>query len=167
MTTIQRYAIVLRDFLRNPFLLFIRVYWGYQFIQTGWGKLQHLDKTTEFFMNLGIPFPHVNAVAVGLTELIGGALLALGAGFGVASVPLVVILAMAYLTDDHEALASIFSDPDKFVAATPFPFLFANIVVMLWGTGDWSVDGLIGFVSRIRSRRTGARAEAPDVHAVA
>ena len=30
---------------------------------------------------------------------------------------------VAYVTADYEALMSIFSDPDKFVAAAPFPFL--------------------------------------------
>ena len=28
--------------LRSPLLLAIRLYWGFQFAQTGWGKLQHL-----------------------------------------------------------------------------------------------------------------------------
>ncbi len=37
------------DYLRSPFLLAVRLYWGWQLIQSGWGKLHHLDKVTEYF----------------------------------------------------------------------------------------------------------------------
>ena len=32
------------DRLQSPLLLAIRLYWGWQFVQDGWGKLTHLDK---------------------------------------------------------------------------------------------------------------------------
>src|ERR1700744_705982 len=47
--------------LQAPFLLAVRLYWGWQFAQTGWGKLHNLARITEFFRSLGIPFPAFNA----------------------------------------------------------------------------------------------------------
>jgi putative oxidoreductase len=47
--------------LESPFLLAVRLYWGWQFIRTGWGHLTHLDKVTAYFGELGIPFPGLNA----------------------------------------------------------------------------------------------------------
>ncbi len=35
--------------LRSPFLLAIRLYWGWQFFQTGWGKLQNIPRSRSFF----------------------------------------------------------------------------------------------------------------------
>ena len=61
--------------LQSPFLLAIRLYWGWQFAQTGWGKLNHLAKITGFFANLGIPFPVFNAHFVSGLEFFGGLLL--------------------------------------------------------------------------------------------
>ena len=37
------------SFLPDPLLLAMRLYWGWQFFETGKGKLMNLDKTTEFF----------------------------------------------------------------------------------------------------------------------
>ena len=41
--------------LQSPFLLLVRLYWGFQMTQTGWGKLHNLAKVAEFFTSLGIP----------------------------------------------------------------------------------------------------------------
>lgn len=37
------------DQLQSPFLLAVRLYWGWQLIQSGWGKLHNLPKVTDFF----------------------------------------------------------------------------------------------------------------------
>ena len=60
---------------RSPFLLFVRLYWGLQFMQTGWGKLHNLAHVAQFFASLGIPAPGANAVFVGCVEFFGGVLL--------------------------------------------------------------------------------------------
>lgn len=146
----QRYISILSIF-QHPLLLLIRLYWGYDFFQTGLGKLNNLERTTEFFMSLNIPFPSMNAIAAGSTELICGILLILGLGSRYVTVPLIVILCAAYATDDREALMNIFSDPESFVAATPFNHLLASLIILLFGAGAWSVDG---FFDRIRKNRT-------------
>ncbi len=38
---------------QSPFLLFVRLYWGWQFMQTGWGKLHHLAQVDAIFYKLG------------------------------------------------------------------------------------------------------------------
>jgi len=49
------------SYLQSSFLLLVRLYWGWQFSESGWGKLHHLGKITDFFISLNIPFPSVSA----------------------------------------------------------------------------------------------------------
>ena len=43
--------------LQSPFLAIVRLYWGWQIAQNGWGKLHNLAHVTEFFASLGLPHP--------------------------------------------------------------------------------------------------------------
>jgi putative oxidoreductase len=129
--------------LQSPLLLIIRLYWGISFALTGSRKLMHLDSTISYFTDLGIPMPKVNAIMAGATECGGGVLLALGLFARPAAVPLIFTMLVAYGTADKEALMAITSDPDKFVTATPFLFLFACLVVLAFGPGKFSVDALL------------------------
>jgi putative oxidoreductase len=130
----------LASYLQSPLLLVIRLYWGISFTLTGWGKLTHLDKTTDFFASLNIPMPKINAVMAGSTECFGGALLAIGLFARPVSIPLIFCMSVAYATADSEAVHAIFSDPDKFVTATPFLFLLAAVTVLAFGPGKISAD---------------------------
>lgn len=129
---------------QSAFLLLVRLAWGVQFVGTGWGKLHHLDKVTSFFTDLGIPAPGVNAVFISSLELVGGALLVIG----LASRPIALLMTanmlVAYITADREALLSIFSDSDKFFHATPYTFLFASVLILIFGPGKYSVDAILG-----------------------
>ena len=126
--------------LQSPFLLAVRVYWGWQFMQTGWGKLTDLGKVVQFFTELGIPAPALNAYFVSALEFGGGLLLILGLGSRIIALPLVINMLVAYVTADREALFSIFSSPDKFTAAAPYTFLVASLIVLIFGPGKVSVD---------------------------
>src|SRR5207244_10167834 len=75
-----------------------RVAIGIVFVGTGWGKLHNLDKITSFFTDLGIPAPGFNAVLASSAELICGALILVGLLTRLASLPLMVVLAVAILT---------------------------------------------------------------------
>jgi len=130
-------------FAQSPFLLFVRLYWGYQLIQSGWGKLHHLDKVTEFFTSLNLPMPAPTAVAISCLEFFGGIFLAIGLLSRLTSLALTINLIVAYITADREALFSIFSDPDKFYAAAPYTFLVASVIVLLFGPGKFAVDTLL------------------------
>jgi putative oxidoreductase len=138
------------NYVRAPLLLVIRLYWGLQFVQTGWGKLSHFSRTVAYFASLDLPLPQLNAALAGGTELIGGALLAIGLGARLAALPLIFTMFVAYATAEHEALAALFRDPDKFTGATPFLFLYAALLVLAFGPGGWSLDHWLG-----RRRATG------------
>ena len=129
--------------LQSLMLLAVRLYWGFQFAQTGWGKLHNLARITGFFASLNIPFPGFNAPFVSMLEFVGGILLMLG----LFSRPIAFLLAcnmfVAYWTADHEALASVFSDPGKFYVADPYTFLFASLMVLVFGSGLLAVDTLV------------------------
>jgi putative oxidoreductase len=103
----------------------------------------HLDKTTGFFESIHIPMPHLNAILAGSTECFGGLLLLLGLFSRVACVPLIFTMIIAYVTAESDALKAIFSDPDKFVSAAPFQFLFVCLIVLAFGPGKLSLDALI------------------------
>ncbi len=128
---------------RSPLLLAIRLYWGWQFAQSGWGKLHSLPRVTEFFTSLHIPLPGANAHFVASLEFIGGILLILGLGSRLISLLLAGNMLVAYWTADHEALFSILSDPGKFYVADPFTFLFASLIVLVFGAGLFSLDTLV------------------------
>jgi putative oxidoreductase len=129
--------------LQSPFLLLVRLYWGWQFSQAGWGKLHRLPKVTEFFSSLGIPAPHLNALFVSNLEVVGGILLAIGLGSRFISVLLAGDMLVAYLASDLDALKMIFSDPGKFYNADPYTFLFAALIILIFGPGVLSLDALI------------------------
>src|SRR6266567_332301 len=139
--------------LQSPLLLAIRLYWGWQFWQAGWGKLSDISKTVDYFTSLGIPAPALNAHFVAVLEAGGGILLILGLGSRLIALPLLIDMIMAYVTADREALGSIFTDPDKFYAAAPYTFLFASLPILVFGPGKLSVDTLI---ARYRKKKQAA-----------
>jgi putative oxidoreductase len=151
-TATQVYSVCERtlSYLQSPLLLVVRLYWGWQFFQTGLGKLMHIPKIVDFFTSLGIPFPTFNAYLVGSLECVGGALLFLGLGSRIIALPLTFNMLVAYITADREALFSIFSDPGKFYAADPYTFLFAALLVLIFGPGKISVDSAIDYLRRRR-----------------
>ena len=129
--------------LQSPFLLAVRLYWGWQFMQTGWGKLHTIPHVTQFFMSLGIPAPGLNAWVVAFMEFLGGILLIVGFGTRLTGLALAVDMVVAYVAADREALQAIFSDPGKFYNADPYTFLFASLLVLVFGPGKFALDHLM------------------------
>jgi len=135
------------SYLQSPFLLFVRLYWGWQLAQSGWGKFHHLSGVAEYFGTLGLPMPAQMAVFIACVEFFGGILLALGLLSRITGLVLTVNMTMAYVMGDREALLSFFSDPDKFIAAAPFAFLISSLIVLIFGAGKISVDSAIAYFS--------------------
>src|SRR5258708_1128052 len=140
---IYRWLIAAGNSLQSPFLLAVRLYWGWQFIQTGWGKLGHLARVTGYFTELGIPAPALTAGFIAILELAGGILLALGLGSRLIALLLACDMIVAFIIADREALFSIFSPPAKLYAATPYTFLFACLIVLIFGPGKFSLDAIL------------------------
>lgn len=133
------------SYLQSPFLLIVRLYWGWQLAQSGWGKLHHLANVGEYFGSLGLPMPAQMALFIASVEFFGGIFLAVGLASRITGLVLTVNLTMAYVLGDREALLSFFSDPDKFVAAAPFAFLIVSLIVLIFGSGTISADTAIRF----------------------
>jgi putative oxidoreductase len=131
------------NLLQAPFLLLLRLYFFWQLFETGQGKLSNIGKVIGFFRSLGIPFPRINAYFVSSLECFGSLLLIIGLASRPIALMIVISMSVAYITADFEAVASFVSDPDKFVKADPFPFLFAALIVLIFGAGLFSVDALL------------------------
>lgn len=119
--------------------LFARLTLGYLFVHSGLYKLGHLDEVTGFFTRLMIPAPAVHARFVGVTELVCGAAVLLGAATRLAVVPLAATMVVALITakrgDIHEA-------SDLLLAGE-----YLNLILFAWlaiaGAGPVSIDRII------------------------
>ena len=109
----------------------------------GMGETAIYISRDGFFLQLGIPFPHVAGIWIAVLEFCGGILL----GIGLASRPIALLLGLdmiaAYLLADRTALASFFSDPGEFYGAAPFTFLAASLLILIFGPGRFALDPLI------------------------
>jgi putative oxidoreductase len=131
------------DKLRSPLLLVIRLMFGWELFQIGKGKLENIDRFTEFLAHLHIPMPGANAHFVASLECVGGLLLLLGLAARLIAIPLTINFIVAYATADHEALAGFFKDQDAFTSAAPFLFLLVSLIILAFGPGLFSLDELI------------------------
>jgi putative oxidoreductase len=151
-------------FLPDPLLLSLRLYWGWQFYQTGQGKLMNLQSTTEFFAELGLPFAKLNAVLAGSTECFGGLLLLAGLFSRLITVPLMATMTVAYLTAHLDVVKTLWSDPDSFVTAAPFLFLLASLIIFTFGPGKYSLDALLKHRHAQKNLQAGNKAAAATSH---
>ena len=134
--------------IQSLFLLIVRLYWGWQLALNGWGKLHNLDNVTQFFVSLGLPAPGPTALFVSSFELVGGILLALGLFSRIAALGIAVDMLVAYVTADREALLAFFSNPGKFYNADPYTFLFAGLLILIFGAGKIALDSLVANTSQ-------------------
>lgn len=135
--------VTILNYGQSPLLLAIRLYWGWQFAQSGWGKLHHLDRVTDFFTTLNLPQPHLTAICISSLELVGGILFALGLGTRLISLILFVNMTVAYWTAEKDAFLQVLSDPDKFTGAAAYTFWFATLIILVFGPGWWAIDTLL------------------------
>ena len=141
------------EWLQAPFLLFVRFYWGWAFMQSGVGKLSHIEDVAVWFGNdLGIPMPLLNAYMAAGTEVVGGACLFLGLATPITMVPLVITMIVALLTSDIAGLRSLWmssaaceasQDCLPFEETAASTYFVASATVLLFGPGLFSVDALI------------------------
>jgi putative oxidoreductase len=129
--------------LKSPFLLVVRLYWGWQMFVAGSAHLSDVPTMVERFQEWGVPFPTFNVYVSGLTECVCGLLLLAGFASRLVTIPLIINFCVAYLTASREVLLGIFGDPDAFVSDAAFLFLLASVIVFIFGPGLFSVDALI------------------------
>jgi putative oxidoreductase len=119
--------------------LLARLAVGLLFTSTGWGKVHSISKVTEYFESLHIPAPGFNAVLVGYSELIGGALLVLGLITRLAAIPLIASMVIAILTARLGDLHNVFD----LVGFDEFTYLVVLVMIVLIGPGSAALDAVV------------------------
>jgi putative oxidoreductase len=127
--------------------LLIRVFVGYFFMETGWGKLHNLDGFARRFAGWGIPWPHFNAALSAYTEFIGGLLTILGIGTRLVSIPMIINMLVAILTVNLKSV----NDVDGFVELDEPLYALTYLWLLVSGPGWVSVDYLISGVFGLNS----------------
>lgn len=132
------------------FLLLVRVVWGWQLAEAGWGKLHAIGKTAGFFQSLGIPAPTLNAWAAGSVECFGGALLVFGLGTRLVSIPVLFTMLVAVFTAHRADFLGTDKDPvtgighlTRFFDTTPGPFIITALILFCFGAGRFSLDAIL------------------------
>ena len=112
---------------------------GWVFVQSGWGKLHNLEHVVQFFRDLGIPAPELQAPFVATTELACGALVLAGLATRLAALPLIGVMVVALTTALRDRIAEL---SDLFgLAEFLYVLLLASLVVL--GAGPLSLDALV------------------------
>src|SRR4051794_11665648 len=106
--------------LQSGVLLFLRLTWGWQLAQAGYGHLTHIENTVEAFRGWGVPLPVFSVYVSGITELAGGTLLMLGLAARLISVPLFFNFLVAYATASRATLVQLAAGPNRLEAYDAF-----------------------------------------------
>jgi len=112
---------------------------GWVFMEAGWGKINNMASTVEFFTQLGIPAASIQAPFVAGVEFIGGIMLMLGVCARFVSVPLLITMVVAILTAkraDIEGLSDLFAMSD-------FLFIVLFLWIIVYGAGKISLDHVL------------------------
>jgi len=132
-------------------ILLARIAVGWTFMQTGWGKLHDLTSVVDFFRELGIPYPELQAPFVASVELVCGTLIFVGLFSRIAALPLIGTMVVAIATAQWENV-------DSFGALFGLSE-YLYIVIFAWiaasGAGPVALDP---WVERLLGGRTAAAA---------
>jgi putative oxidoreductase len=146
------------DYAKDAFLLVVRLYFGWGFVSAGLGKLMNVETHTGFFRDWGIPLPMLNVYLAGTTETVCGFLLMAGFASRLITIPLVGTMLVAYLTAHTEQFYALWANTPLFFKAPPFPYLFTCLVVLLFGPGRLSADGLMSALDVFMGQTRGVKA---------
>jgi putative oxidoreductase len=133
--------------------LMTRLVIGWAFHLTGNGKLEHFDRTVEFFTGLNIPMPGLNAAFVSRLECWGGLLLMAGLGTRFVALMLSSTMVVALLTADRMAFVSALKGTGDagLTDVSSFVFLLFLLWLIFFGPGLLSLDTLLFWRWRTRT----------------
>ena len=121
-------------------ILLVRLSVGLLFFESGRGKLfVKLEELGEFFVKLGIPFPHFNAVFVSSVEFVGGICLILGLATRIFSAQLTVVMLVAILTSEIKKVSTL----GDFLYLPEVSLLIIFVWLVFSGPGKISIDHLL------------------------
>jgi putative oxidoreductase len=103
-------------------------------------KWQNISGVAEWFGELGIPFPTINAYLAATTEAVGVVLLLLGLATRLISIPLIITMIVAIITVHWQ---------NGFEAGNngyeiPLYYILFLCGLLIKGSGKYSLDYLIG-----------------------
>lgn len=116
--------------------LLLRLVFGYFWLETGWAKLHNLEFFSGRFVEWGIPFPTFSATLSGATDLVGGALLILGLGTRLATIPMIVNMLVALAVVVLPGISTL----DEFVELDEVLYVAVLFWLFLAGPGKASFD---------------------------
>ncbi|HUJ27910.1 MAG TPA: DoxX family protein [Myxococcales bacterium] len=142
----NRIALLVRRLTGAQWLpqLLVRLFVGYFFLETGWGKIHNLETFAQRFAEWGIPAPAFNAALSGYTELVGGILIMLGLATRLISIPLVINMIVAIVTVKLKKVGGL----DDFVELDEPLYALAFFWLIFSGPGLVSVDHWLDKVLR-------------------
>src|ERR1700693_4843426 len=122
-------------------ILLIRILVGWVFISEGIQKFLFPDSLgVGRFVEIGIPWPQVMAPFVGVVEIVCGSLLLIGLVTRLATVPLLIDIAVALYSTKIVVFAKNGFWGTLHEARTDMSMLLGLIFLLLVGAGAWSFD---------------------------
>jgi uncharacterized membrane protein YphA (DoxX/SURF4 family) len=92
------------------------------------------------FEKIGLPAPEFLGTFVGTFEIICGVLLLIGLTTRLASIPLIIIMLVAFATTKIEILANQGFWEMFHASRTDWSMLMGSIFLLIKGSGNWSLD---------------------------
>lgn len=125
--------------------LLTRLVVGFAFYDSGSGKLANPENTVNFFTDLGIPFPELNAAFVSRLEYYGGMLLLVGVLTRIVALLLSSTMIVALLTADRETFVGALTRSSEAGLSDVAPFVLGVLLswLVIRGAGAISVDALL------------------------
>lgn len=119
--------------------MLLRLVFGWFWLETGWAKLHNLEFFAGRFVEWGIPFPTLSATLSGGVDLIGGALLMLGLGTRLISVPMIVNMLVALAVVVLPTITTF----NEFVELDEVLYVCVLFWLLMAGPGKASLDHLL------------------------
>jgi putative oxidoreductase len=139
----------------------LRLIVGLGFIEHGYAKLARgADDFIAILHAMGLPFAHLLGWATIVVEIVGGAMILLGALVPAATVPMIIVLLVAIFTVhlpngfssikllSYDAMGAHFGQPGY---ETDLLYVAGLVALCLGGAGPLSLDGYLN--ARIATRR--------------
>lgn len=125
--------------------LLTRLVVGFAFYDSGSGKLANMERTVDFFTNLNIPFPELNAAFVARLEYYGGMLLLAGVLTRIVALLLSSTMIVALLTADRDTFVGALTRSSEVGLSDVAPFVLGVFLswLVIRGAGALSVDALL------------------------